>query len=79
MARNEIDSVLGYDFLNDFSGGGTEFYTAGNYMATSYDWSEEAQNELQKKIDDASKGEKEKLKDDKFVKQFLEYVDVDLK
>ena len=44
-ARGEIEKKTNYDFLNDFRGG-TEIYVAGNYMATSYDYSEEAIEEL---------------------------------
>jgi len=79
MARNKIDSVLGFDFLNDTKAGGTEFYTAGNYMATSYDYSEETKEELQKKFDDATPDERQEIYDDKFARVFLEYVDIDVK
>jgi len=50
MARNHIEEVAGYDFLNDFSGSGTEIYTYGNYMCSSYDYSSEAILELKDKI-----------------------------
>ena len=76
-ARNKIDSVLGYDFLNDFSGS-TEFYTAGNYMATSFDYSEDAVAELQEKINEATGEQKDELEDDIFVKIFLEDVQVEI-
>jgi hypothetical protein len=34
-ARNEIDNLISFDFYND----GAEIYTAGNFCATSYDYS----------------------------------------
>jgi len=75
MARNEIDSVLGFDIINDIKGG-TEFYVAGNFMATSYDYSEEAVEQLREVIKEASKDDLEKLSQDIFVKSFLSDVDV---
>jgi len=33
QARNEIDQLTGFDVMND-----ADFYTAGNYCATTYDW-----------------------------------------
>ena len=77
MARNKIDSVLGYDFLNDFSGD-TGFYVAGNYMATSFDYSEGAVTDLQEKINEATGEQKDELEDDIFVKIFLEDVEVEI-
>ena len=50
MARNHIEEVARYDFMNDFSGSGTEIYTYGNYMCCSYDYSSEAILELKDKI-----------------------------
>lgn len=47
MARNRIDEVTGYDFLNDFSWSG-EIYTYSNFMCSSYDYSEEAVAELKR-------------------------------
>jgi hypothetical protein len=43
-ARNEISDKAGFDFCNDCSTG--EIYTAGNFMCTSYDYSQEAKDEL---------------------------------
>lgn len=37
MARNDIEEITGYDFMNDFAGTGSEVYTAGNYMCSSFD------------------------------------------
>lgn len=49
MARSHIEGITGYDFLNDFSGS-TEIYTYGNYMCSSYDYSDEAIGELRDKV-----------------------------
>lgn len=78
MARNKIDEVLGYDFINDFEGDGTEFYTAGNFMATTFDYSQNAHDQLEKKIKGATPEQRKQLLDDIFVKVFLEDVDIDI-
>ena len=49
-ARNVIDEVTGYDFINDFTRNGTEIYAYGNYMCSSIDYSDEAVEELVSKI-----------------------------
>ncbi len=77
MARNEIDDVLGYDFQNDFRGD-TEFYTYGNFMCSSYDWSEAAKDELTEKLDEASSEQLRQLRDNSFVAYFLEQVEIDI-
>jgi hypothetical protein len=41
-ARGEIETETGFDFLND----GAEIYVAGNYMATSYDWGDDAPEKI---------------------------------
>ena len=74
-ARNEIDSVLGFDISNDIEGG-TEFYVAGNYMATSYDYSTEAVDQLRGVLKKASKSDLKKLSENVFVRSFLNDVDV---
>jgi len=78
MARNKIDSVIGYDFLNDFEGDGTEIYTAGNFLATSFDYGQEAHDDLEKRIQNATPEKKKELIDDIFVKVFLEDLDIDI-
>jgi hypothetical protein len=78
MARNEISEVIDYDFLNDNESGGPEISVAPNYMATSFDWSTEAQEELQDKINSASSEEKQRLKNDKYTKVFLDYTDIEV-
>ncbi len=78
MARNKIDEVLGYDFINDFEGDGTEFYTAGNFLATTFDYSQDAHDQLEKKMKGATPEQRKQLLDDIFVKVFLEDVDIDI-
>ncbi len=41
-ARNQIDASLGVDIINDTD----NFYTAGNYMCTSYDYSENSKVQI---------------------------------
>lgn len=45
-ARNEISEETGFDFEND-STASTPIYVAGNYLATSYDRSDDAVEEIQ--------------------------------
>jgi len=45
-ARNEIDDLINFDFCNDDA----EIYTAGNYCATSYDWSDDANEKIKDKL-----------------------------
>jgi hypothetical protein len=74
-ARNEISSVLDFDIVNDIEGG-TEFYVAGNFMATSYDYSQEAVDQLRDVLKKASKSDLQMLSENIFVKSFLSDVDV---
>jgi len=74
-ARNEIDSVLGFDIMNDITGG-TEFYVAGNYLATTYDYSQEAVDQLKDVLKKASKSDLQRLSENIFVRSFLSDVDV---
>lgn len=77
MARNKLDEIICFDIVNDIKGG-TEFYTAGNYMCTSYDYSEEATEQLEEKLKDADNSQIEELLEDIFVKVFLDNVDIDI-
>lgn len=43
-ARNEICEITNFDISNDCTNG--EIYTAGNFMCTSYDYTETAKEEL---------------------------------
>lgn len=45
-ARNEIEKLTGFDFVNE----GAEIYTYGNYCATSYDWSYDAPSIIKEKL-----------------------------
>jgi len=74
-ARNEISSVLDFDIVNDIEGG-TEFYVAGNFMATSYDYSQEAVDQLRDVLKKASKSDLQMLSENIFVRSFLSDVDV---
>ncbi len=77
MARNEIDEVLGYDFINDLTCG-LEFNTHGNFMCSSYDFSDEAKGELTQRLDEASSEQLRQLRDNSFVAYFLEQVEIDI-
>lgn len=71
-ARNRIYEATGYDFISDGPG---EIYTYGNYMATCYDYTEEARERLITEIaslDSESRGELL----DEFILTFLEYVGI---
>lgn len=50
-ARNEIEELINYDFLNDFSGNG-EIYVFGNLLDTHY-FGEEGKDELKAKLQEA--------------------------
>ena len=78
MARNKISEILDFDICNDIKGG-TEFYTAGNYMCTSFDYSQEAQEQLEETLREAESEAIEKLLEDDFVRVFLEDVEIDIK
>lgn len=77
QARNKIDEVLSFDIVNDIKGG-TEFYVYGNYICTSFDYSSEATEQLEEKLKEATQEQLDELKDDLFVKFFLDGVDVEL-
>lgn len=49
-ARNKIEEITGYDFINDFSGSWTEINVHGNFMCSSIDYSDNAVEELVKNI-----------------------------
>jgi len=70
-ARNEINSVLGFDIQND-----ADFYVAGNYLATTYDYSSESNEDLKGILMEATRDELERLSRNIFVKSFLTDVDV---
>lgn len=72
--RNKIEEVLGFDFLNE--GDGTDIYTYGNYMATSYDSTENLKQYLQKKLKNATREQIIELKEDKTTDWFLREIEV---
>ncbi len=74
-ARNEIHERAGYDFLNDFKGE-TAIYTFGNYLDTSYHYSEKAKEELQKKLQALNKEDKNDLRENDSVALFLSELDI---
>ena len=45
-SRNEIDDLINFDFCND----GADIYVAGNYCATSYDWSDNSNEIIKEKL-----------------------------
>lgn len=77
MARNKIDEVLKFDIVNDIEGD-TEFYTAGNYLATTYDYSQKAKDQLEERFEMATPIQISKLKNDVFVRSFLTNIDFGL-
>lgn len=78
LARTKINDIIGYDFLNDFKGGGSEIYVYGNYCATSFDYSENAIEELQDKINKANEDERQQLRDDELVSYFLNDIGIEI-
>ena len=50
--RNEIEELIKYDFLNDFSGNGEEIYVFGNFLDTHF-FGEEGKEELKTKLQKA--------------------------
>lgn len=49
-ARNEISNLTNFDLCNDMKSG--EIYTYGNFMCTSYDFYEEAREQLRQVLKD---------------------------
>lgn len=45
-SRTEIEDLINFDFCND----GADIYTAGNYCATSYDYSDNANETIKDKL-----------------------------
>ena len=76
QARNKINEVLKFDFCNDIKKG--DIYTYGNYMCSSYDYSDEAIKQLQEVINKATEEQKAELKEDKITMWFLNEIDVKL-
>ncbi|MCK4545414.1 hypothetical protein KAU43_07735 [candidate division WOR-3 bacterium] len=72
--RNEIDSEISFDIMNDAG-----YYTAGNFMATSYDYSQADQDALIEAIKDADVDSRNNLLSDANVETWLGEVDIDVK
>ncbi len=74
-ARNNIDNVYEYDFINDYDGPGTEIHVYGDYMATGYDYSSDAIEKLENII----KKDKSKIKELEIVTiNFLEELGLEI-
>ena len=73
-ARGKIEEVLGFDFLNE--GDGTDIYTYGNYMCSSYDRTEDLKDYILKKLEKATDEQKAELKGDKVTDWFLSEIEV---
>ena len=74
-ARNEIDDIIDFDICNDIENG-TEFYTAGYYCCTQWDYSEEAQEELIHAIANAGVDKLNELLEDELIVNWLKEVDI---
>ncbi len=64
-SRNLIEEITGYDFINDYSGTGTEISTYWNFMCSSYDYSASAREELISKLESISSGSQSNPEDNK--------------
>lgn len=71
-ARNKISEVTGYDFMNDYSGSGSEIYAHGNFMCSSIDYSDSAKDELTSYISDKIA----ELMEDKFCEYLFKELDI---
>jgi hypothetical protein len=76
MARNDIDSVIGYDFVNDTSHG--EIYTYGNYMCSQYDYEEESVTELKFKLLSATEYQKVKMRESNWILFLLSELGIEI-
>lgn len=77
-SRNLIEEVTGYDFINDCTGAGTEIYTVWNFVYSSYDYSEEAREELIWKLESISSESQSKLLQDNQCHYFLNELEITL-
>ncbi len=74
-ARNKIDEVANYDFVNDFDGDGN-IHTHGDYCKTLYFCSDFATEELEEKLQELPENKKNELKNNKVVTKFLYELDI---
>lgn len=77
-ARNKIEEILGFDFLNE--GSGRDIYTYGNYCCSQYDSTQGLKDELKERLNDIATEEERKekikeLKEDVVIKWFLDDID----
>lgn len=77
-ARNLIEELTGYDFLNDWTGAGTEIYTYWNFMCSSYDYSEEAREELIEKLNSVDSETQSRLLSDELCSYFVHELEINL-
>ena len=70
-ARNYISQVCNFDVCNN-----ADFTVAGDYLATSFDYSTEGQKKLQEMINEADPEQVEKLFGNKYVKVFFHDTDI---
>lgn len=75
MARNEISSILNYDFINDYQKEGG-IYTYDNYVCSSYDYDEEAIEELTDKLSKTTQEEKDQLLSNRYYVAFLKLLGI---
>jgi hypothetical protein len=75
MAGNYIDEIIGYDLVNDNNG---SIYTYGNYMDSSYNYSEKDVDDLQSKINQATQEQKDMLLTDDFVRFLFEKLEIEI-
>ena len=73
-AREKIIEVLDFDIQED-----VDFSVEGNHMYTSIGHNDSDRKELDDLIQGASRGQKEKLANDKFVLEFLNDVEIKIK
>ena len=72
MARNHINEITGFDFLND----GAEIETHGNYLCSQYDWREENREVFIKKFNSFTKEQQEKILSCEVTRWFLAQIEV---
>ncbi len=77
-ARNKLNEVLHFDIIDDIKGGYEEFNILGSHTNTSYDYSDEAKDQLESKLKSAEQEQIVELLEDKLVRVFLEDVDIDI-
>ncbi len=72
MARNKIEEITWYDFINDYSGSWSQIYVYGNFMCSSFDYSDSAIEELKDKITPYT----ELLQWDKYIQYLLSEIGI---